>query len=180
MNLSILGTAIAAFLIFGAPQGVYASDAPDHPGHVLLIYNELGYHSDGNEFSQPIMETFRAALTGNPDYAIPEHVGAGHNLNYNIPEIHPAANVDILNITNNQGIYGPLMEVFGDQISEDLHGGDELSHWTQVYDLRFSNNRPEAPETITTGTEPTSDLSLFRSFLSNGGGLFLQAEYSFF
>jgi uncharacterized repeat protein (TIGR01451 family) len=158
-----------------------AGTAPDPAGRVLLIYNELGYHSDGFEFSQPAMETFRAALTGNDEYAIPEEIGdVGTNLNYNIPDISPAPSVDILAITDNQGIYDPLIAAFGDEIPDSLSGGNELSHWTQVYDLRFSNNKAAAPEYITLGSEPTSDLSLYASFLADGGGLFIQAEYRIF
>ncbi|MEI7641024.1 MAG: T9SS type A sorting domain-containing protein [bacterium] len=67
-------------------------------------------------------------------------------------------------------------------------GKTNLSTWCQVWDLRFSNTYVNAgapcstadnicEEKISLGAGATTDQTLFRNFLLQGGGLFLQGEH---
>lgn len=137
--------------------------APKTGERILLIYCDF---KTWPEFGYNAMETFRDALTGNN--------GA--------PDFSPKPSVDILDITSGNGIIGDLNKKFSSEIPDSLKGGNELRYWTQVYDLRFRNLTSGQNEDFITIDidDPSSDYSLYKALLENGGGLFVQGEYNIF
>jgi len=65
-------------------------------------------------------------------------------------------------------------------------GETDLSRWCQVWDVRFDDAKNGVPwtsqanEDVLTLSGANNDASLFDSFLSDGGGLFIQAEHEGF
>jgi len=151
---------------------------PTPAGKVLILYNKLGF---GYEFSEPAMLTFYSALTGDQSHVNSNPNRTTANLpDGSIPPITPAPTVDTLNITSSNGIFSNLNSRFGTQIPDSLKGGKELLYWDLVFDLRFANTASAGVQSISLGTAPTSDINLYQSFLTGGGGLFIQAEYNVF
>lgn len=140
------------------------SGAPKTGERVLLVYCDF---KTWPEFGYNAMETFKSALEGSS--------GA--------PSFSPLPSVDIVKITNGaDGIIDEVLTAFGGEIADSLKGGGELRHWTQVYDLRFRNATTGKNEDFITIDidDPVSDYSLYKTLLENGGGLFVQGEYSMF
>lgn len=139
--------------------------APQTGERVLIIYNALS--DTGYQFSEPAMETFKAALESDNSVS-------------GVPVFSPVPTVDILNITRTDGIYTELNTKFGSQFSDSIKGGKELNHWTQVYDVRFDNKQSGVEAISIDISNPTCDYSLYKALLESGGGLFIQGEYSSF
>lgn len=139
------------------------SGAPKTGERVLLLYCD---YNAQYEFGYNAMETFRDALQGSGS----------------APSFSPLPEVDVVAITSGNGIVSDVNKKFGSEIPDSLKGGNELRYWTQVYDLRFRNlYTGQNEDYITIDIEdPTSDYSLYKSLLENGGGLFVQGEYSVF
>ncbi len=158
----------------------HADNVPGVPtpaGKVLIIYNERGF---GYEFSEGAKGTFHAALTGDLSKLTFQNLGA-HPIT-DMPAISPAPQVDVLNVTKTTGIYDELITAFGGNIPAELSGGRELEYWDLIFDIRFANVQGTAanPASISLGNSPTSDMNLYRTFLTAAGGLYVQAEYDVF
>ncbi len=151
--------------IFSKVNSDNLAGAPQTGERILLIYNALG--SADYQFSEPAMETFKAALESNTSVS-------------GVPSFTPVPSVDILNITGTSGIYSELNIKFSSQFEDSIKGGKELLHWTQVYDLRFDNVQSGREAISIDISNPTCDYSLYKSLLESGGGLFIQGEYSSF
>ncbi|MDR0304713.1 MAG: hypothetical protein LBH98_08125 [Chitinispirillales bacterium] len=158
---------------------VSCGEAPKEPGAALIIYNGAGM---GLEFSNPAMQTFRAALSGDErhiTYSTHENGNLVYDKTDGIPKIDPPLTlVDTLNVTV-QGMDSDLKKTFygKDPLFDSLYdAGNPLTYWSQVYDLRFRNILAGGAEaSITTNlNQKTSDASYFRVFLQSGGALYLQ------
>ncbi len=164
---------IAVLLGFSASSADNVAGAPQTAERVLIIYNGLGF-AGTYQFSEPSSWTFKAALTEDKTQVVDA-------ANANIPSFSPHPTVDMLKVTQaNVGIYPELTATFGTSIPDSLKNGKELSYWTQVYDLRFDNNQSGVEAITLDLASATSDLSLYKTFLTRGGSLYVQGEYSAF
>jgi len=182
--------------------------APANPGSALIIYN--GHRSSGDQrwdHSIISMEIFRAALSENaslmtsftPPFRqpytdiIPPFVNdAGQPsperrlLNVNTLDVRGLGIDNYLRTKfygrgRNAVIDGQPFD--GDLFDELYDAGNPLSYWSQVYDLRYIQERWIASDVIMsviTTEGARSDLAYFRAFMRDGGGIYIQSAYGLY
>jgi hypothetical protein len=151
-NLTLL-TVITALILsfFGYSFADAAAGAPSS-NRILIIYSTNG------AYNTELKNDFISALSS----------------------IVPAPIINTLTVSalSGAGFYDELVAAYGETT---------LADWCQVWDLRFTEayQNPGAPcpggslseEQISLGAGATTDQSLYRNFLLQGGGLFIQAEH---
>ncbi len=145
------------FLIFYLIVNISADSISGIPpsNAVLMIYSTYG------TYSTQIKDDYKSYLTST------------------------GAVVDEVSVAQGSGA-GFYDELIAQQGSKIIDPDNPLKYWCQVWDLRFTDlysyfgvpcGAPNSEEKISLGAGSTTDQTLFRNFLLNGGSIFFQGEH---